>query len=104
MLPRMAIPKALPSSRAVSFQADATLMNPETETVASRNYYIGIGKEVRYDGVGYNQMKIPEGDPFSVDLIASVTEVRGLYHPFSWTEGGSGNRELHRRGFVTATV
>jgi len=66
-----------------SLQLDAAAMEPDTETVARRNYYIQVG-DVTYNGRSYEHMKIPEGTRFSVDAIAGIIELRGLFTPFTF--------------------
>lgn len=66
-----------------TFQFELSAMNPKVETVALRNYYIGVGKKIEFGGREYENMKIPEGTPFSVDIISGVTELRGLITPFT---------------------
>ena len=72
-----------------TFLFDIALMNPEVDTVAQRNYYIGIGKKIEFDGGSYENMKIEEGTPFTMDIIGAVTEVRGLFTPFTFRPGES---------------
>lgn len=67
-----------------TFQFETAVMNPKVDTVAQRNYYIGIGKEVEFKGGSYENMKIPEGTPFTMDIIGAVTEIRGLFTPFTF--------------------
>jgi hypothetical protein len=66
-----------------SFQFDLSVANPEIDTVARRNYYITVGEDLHFEDVRTDQMKIPEGTPFTVDLIAIVSELRFLFHPFT---------------------
>jgi hypothetical protein len=68
------------AGRYFSFQLDAALMNPETDTVARRNYYIEVS-DVTYQGQEYDQMKIPEGTPFSAEALGFLVEARMLFSP-----------------------
>jgi len=68
----------------LSFQFDVSVMNPEIDTVARRNYYIGVGEDVEFQGRGYDNMLIPEGTPFSMELIGGFMEMRGLITPFTF--------------------
>jgi hypothetical protein len=68
-----------------TFQLDMLGFKAEVNTVAHRNYYIGVGDEVQYGGRGYTNMKIPEGTPFSMDILGGITELRGLITPFTFS-------------------
>jgi hypothetical protein len=67
-----------------TFQFDANIMNPKVDTVAQRNYYIGIGEAIEYGGSSYHNMKIPEGTRFTMDILSGTTELRGLITPFTF--------------------
>ncbi|OGV67967.1 MAG: hypothetical protein A2283_09085 [Lentisphaerae bacterium RIFOXYA12_FULL_48_11] len=67
-----------------SLQMDVLGFKTEVNTVASRNYYIGIGDDVQYGGGEYSNMKIPEGTPFSMDILGGIMEIRGLITPFTF--------------------
>jgi len=41
--------------------------NPEADSIADRDYYIGVD-EVSFEGADYEYMKIPRGTPFSGDI------------------------------------
>ena len=71
-----------------TFQWDLSVMNPEVNSVAKRNYYIGVS-EVSYGGQDYEYMKIPKGSEFSVDMFAVMTEIRGLFTPFTFKPSNS---------------
>ncbi|MDP6525381.1 MAG: hypothetical protein QGH15_14275 [Kiritimatiellia bacterium] len=75
-------------ARFLTFQFDFMLMNPDTEAVAKRNYYIGVS-EVEFDGVEYDHMKIEEGVPFSLDFFGGTVEMRGLFTPFTFSPSPS---------------
>ena len=66
-----------------TLQVDAAFMQPDTDTVARRNYYIEVG-DVVYNGRSYDHMKIPEGTPFSVEATAGIIEIRGLFTLFTF--------------------
>lgn len=72
-----------------TFRFGMNLMNPSTDTTARRNYYIGIGKEVDYQGRSYERMQIPAGAPVSLDVFGGTFEFRGLLTPFSITPSPS---------------
>lgn len=56
---------------------------PGTETVARRDYYIGISRPIVYEGQRYEYMMIPEGTPFSLDVLGLLTDVRLMWTPFT---------------------
>ncbi len=66
-----------------TWQAETALMNPSTEAVARRNYYIGIGRSVDYEGKSYDNMLIPEGDEFEVSVLGGTLELRSQFTPFT---------------------
>jgi len=66
-----------------TFQLDASLMNPDAHAVAGRNYYIGVGDDVSFQGRGYDNMLIPEGRSFAMDVIGATMDIRGLITPFT---------------------
>lgn len=67
-----------------TFQFDTAFMNPDTEAVAKRDYYIGVGEAVDFEGGRYTNMKIPEGSSFEMDIIANVSQFRGLFTPVTF--------------------
>ncbi|MCK5851219.1 MAG: hypothetical protein KAH23_09915 [Kiritimatiellae bacterium] len=71
-----------------TLQWDLSIMNPQVNSVADRNYYIGVSG-VSYGGQDYEYMQIPEGTSFSVDMFAMMTEVRGLFTPFTFKPGNN---------------
>jgi hypothetical protein len=70
--------------RYITLQWDLLFMNPDTDTVAQRNYYIGVGEDIQFEGQGYDNLLIPEGTPFSMELLGAVTELRMLYTPVTF--------------------
>jgi hypothetical protein len=58
-------------------------MSPDTETVAKRNYYIGVDEEILYRGRLFDNLLIPEGAPFSMEMTGGKLELRGLITPFT---------------------
>ncbi len=71
------------AARWLTFQFDAHVSQADTEAVAQRNYYIGVGG-VEYGGREYDHMMIPEGRSFNMDLTALYMELRGLFTPFTF--------------------
>ena len=72
-----------------TLQLDTAIFNAESDTVAKRNYYIGVGEDIEFQGQGYDNLLIPEGTPFRMEMIAAVIELRGLYTPFTYAPNES---------------
>ena len=66
-----------------SFVMDTLVMKPSVDTVARRNYYVGIGEAVEFNGSSYTSMKIPSGTPFSMDMVAVQTDIGFYFTPFT---------------------
>jgi len=66
-----------------SLQWDVLVMNPDVDSVAQRNYYIGVGEDIEYQGQSYDNLMIPEGTAFSAELLGGMTELRWLITPFT---------------------
>ncbi|MFC1462424.1 hypothetical protein ACFLQU_02355 [Verrucomicrobiota bacterium] len=71
------------AGRLWTLQWDMMAMNPSTDSVAIRNYYIFVS-DIEYGGQSYEYMQIPEGTAFSVDMFAILGEIRGLCTPFTF--------------------
>ncbi len=65
----------------ITFQLRVLGMNPQADSVARRNYYIDVD-EVYFNGVKYENMQIPEGTPFSAELLSAYVGMQLLYTPF----------------------
>ena len=66
-----------------TFQFDLQAMNPSTDTVAQRNYYIDVGS-VTFNDRTLKKMQIPKGTPFSVDIIGALIEMNVLWTPLTF--------------------
>lgn len=66
-----------------SFNLDALVFDASTDSIAMRNYYIGVGDDVYFNGAAYEHMKIPVGSPFSADLFGGSIELGIAFHPLS---------------------
>jgi len=66
-----------------TFMWDAALFSMSTEVTARRNYYIGVGDGIEFNGSKYTNMRIPEGTDFSIDLIGCQSDLRCLFTPFT---------------------
>lgn len=76
------------AGRLWTLQWDMTAMNPSTDSVAIRNYYIFVS-DIEYGGQSYEYMQIPEGTAFSVDMFALIGDVRGLCTPLTFKPSSS---------------
>ncbi len=59
--------------------------HPSADTVALRDYYLGISDEIEYQGKKYEYMMIPEGQPFTADLRTVFCELSLLFTPVTIT-------------------
>jgi hypothetical protein len=69
--------------RYVSLQLDSSIMKIESSTVARRNYYIGVGDDVRYEGKSYDQMQIPKHTPFDFSVTGGTIDAKLMATPFT---------------------
>ena len=70
-----------------SLQFDTAFFQAESDAVARRDYYIEVGDDIVYQGQTYDQIQIPEGTPFTLDMTALTLELRGLITPFTFKAG-----------------
>ena len=68
-----------------TFQWETAFSQPDANGVARRNYYIGVGDDVEFEGRTYDNMLIPEGTPFSLEMTTGTLQLRGLITPFTFT-------------------
>ncbi len=73
--------------RFFSWQFDVSIFQPDTEAIARRDYLIGVGDPIVYEGKEYTNLKILDGETFSADMIAGQGEFRLLCSPFSIQAG-----------------
>ena len=55
-----------------------------TNAKARRNYYIGVGEDIRYHGRKYDHLLIPTGQQFSVDFNGGMMDFTCSITPFSY--------------------
>jgi hypothetical protein len=65
-----------------TFQSRFLTGNPSANSVADRDYYIGVGS-VDFRGREYEYMKIPAGQAFTGDITLYTIDARLLFTPFS---------------------
>lgn len=66
-----------------TFMWAAQLFSMSAETTARRNYYIGVGDGIEFNGSRYTNMRIPAGTDFTIDLIGCQSDLRCLFTPFT---------------------
>ncbi len=60
--------------RYFAFRWDLSVFSLSADAKARRDYYIGLGDDVRYGGRKYDHMKIPSGSSFSVDFRGGLMD------------------------------
>ena len=60
--------------RYFAFRWDLSAFSLSADAKARRDYYIGLGDDVRYGGRKYDHMKIPAGSSFSVDFKGGLMD------------------------------
>lgn len=58
-----------------------------SSATAKRDYYIGVGEEIEYNGIAYEHLKIPKGSEFDADLAVGMTEFLFSFTPFTFVYG-----------------
>lgn len=64
-----------------AFRWDLDAFSMSADAVAKRNYYIGLGNDVKYGGRKYDHMMIPGGSSFSVDFTGVLTDLTVSFTP-----------------------
>lgn len=67
--------------RFVALEFESSVFDAELDAVAQRNYYIGVGDDIEFNGQSYDHMKIPEGTPFSMELVGALIDLKALITP-----------------------
>ncbi len=67
----------------ITLQLDGSYMSISSKAVARRDYYIGVGKDIVYNGSVYSHLKIEEGSEFAFDVNGGTLEARLLLTPFT---------------------
>lgn len=65
-------------------QLDTSFLNPSTDTVATRDYWLTVPGDVDYRGGSYDHMMIPAGSPFSAEVFGNMTELTLSLVPFGF--------------------
>jgi hypothetical protein len=77
--------------RFFTFQFDTSILKMESSTVARRNYYIGIGDSIEYEGKSYERMQIPKHTPFDFEITGGTIDTKLMLTPVT-LRFGSGFR------------
>lgn len=64
-----------------SFRWDLDVFSISADAKARRNYYIGLGDDVKYGGRKYDHMQIPGGSDFSVDFNGALSDLAFSFTP-----------------------
>jgi hypothetical protein len=65
-----------------TLQFELLFMNPETDAVAQRNYYIAVDS-VSFNGQEFENQQIPAGTPFTAEIFGALTQINGLFTPIT---------------------
>lgn len=69
--------------RFFTFQFDGSMIDAQAESVAHEDYYFAVGKDIEFNGQSYENMHIPEGTSFKMDLTGVSLEFLGSITPFT---------------------
>ena len=65
-----------------TLQFELLFMNPETDTVAQRNYYIAVDG-MSFNGQEFDNQQIPTGTPFTAEIFGALAEINGFFTPIT---------------------
>ena len=72
-----------------NFRWDLVRLGIDASAKAKRDYYIGVGDDIRYRGKTYDHLKIPKGSSFSLDFDGFLTSGLFALTPFTlWIDDG----------------
>lgn len=66
---------------------DTLFLNPSVSTIAKRDYYLSIGKDIDYQGTSYDRLMIPKNTPFSSEVFGNTTELLLSFVPVGFRLG-----------------
>lgn len=66
-----------------SFRWDVVRLALDSSANAKRDYYIGVGDDIKYGGKSYDHLKIPKGSRFEVDFDGFLTSGLFAFTPFT---------------------
>lgn len=70
-----------------AFRWNTTFFNLDASARAKRDYYIGIGDEIKYHGHKYDHLKIPRGSDFSIEIAGVMTDLTFGFTPVTFLYG-----------------
>lgn len=68
-------------------QFSTVFLNPSTRAEARRDYYVGVGEDIEYQGKSYDHLMIPAGETFEAEVLGNVTELTLAFVPFGVVAG-----------------
>ena len=66
---------------------NTTYLSVSANSTAKRDYYLGIGDEIRYKGHKYDHLKIPRGRKFEVDFTGLMMDLTYGFTPVTFLYG-----------------
>lgn len=70
-----------------AFRWNTMFFNMDASARAKRDYYIGIGDDIKYHGRKYDHLKIPKGSDFSVEIAGAMTDLTFGFTPVTFLYG-----------------
>ena len=71
------------------FRWDLDRIAIDADAKAKRDYYLGVGDDIRYGGKSFDHLKIPKGTAFSLDFDGFLTTAAFALTPFTlWIDEG----------------
>lgn len=77
-----------------TFNWDMLILNIDASAKAKRDYYLGVGDDIGYNGKSYDHLMIKNGSDFSVELTGLMTEFLFSFTPFTFFYGEEGRSRL----------
>lgn len=68
----------------LTLQLDASYLSISSSVVAQRDYYLGVGNEIHFNGQTYEHLMIQEGTEFAFDVDGVTLDMRLLITPFTF--------------------
>ena len=66
-----------------AFHWNFNVFDVSTDAKAKRNYYLGVGSDISYNGRKYDHLQIPKGQKFSLDFLGGMMDFTFSFTPFS---------------------
>lgn len=72
-----------------AFRWDLVRLALDSSANAKRDYYLGVGDDIKYGGKSYDHLKIPKGSRFEIDFDGFLTSGLFAFTPFTlWIDDG----------------